>query len=183
MLVSISRNPADELCLAYHRIYFRLRKSSHPRAVRTAEIVPAYMPKKQAALPGTVGPSSRSGEWTPTQNFLEVLTEASAPQRMALKPGNDREMKGLEGSNPLFSATQASMLRILQRPERKSPGRPWWEASDDGRDTSSAVPRPVRGHAGKPDRGIDAHDPALFGAQTGFNSPDRTRAISSFHSA
>ena len=71
------------------------------------------MPKKQAALPGTVGPSSRSGERTPTQNFLEVLTEASAPQRMALKPQNDREMKGLEGSNPPFSATQSGMLPYI----------------------------------------------------------------------
>jgi len=49
------------------------------------------------------GPSSRSGERTPTQNFLEVLTEASALQRieMALKPQNDRQMKSLEGSIPL----------------------------------------------------------------------------------
>ena len=73
------------------------------------------MPKKRAALPGTVGPSSRSGERTPTQNFLEVLTEASALQRieMALKPQNDREMKGLEGSNPPFSATQSGMLPYI----------------------------------------------------------------------
>ena len=44
-------------------------------------------------------------ERTSTQNFLEVLTEASAFQRieMALKPQNDRDMKGLEGSNlPLY---------------------------------------------------------------------------------
>ena len=68
------------------------------------------MPKKQAALPGTVGPSSRSGERTPTQNFLEVLTEASAPQRIALKPQNDREMKGLEGSNPRIRGRQQTML-------------------------------------------------------------------------
>ena len=76
------------------------------------------MPKKQAALPGTVGPSSRSGERTPTQNFLEVLTEASAPQRMALKPQNDREMKGLEGSNPPFSATESWTLWILRGDQR-----------------------------------------------------------------
>ena len=75
------------------------------------------MPKKQAALPGTVGPSSRSGERTPTQNFLEVLTEASAPQRITLKPQNDREMKGLEGSNPPFSATESGKLPyIMEKP-------------------------------------------------------------------
>jgi hypothetical protein len=36
-------------------------------------------------------PSSNSDEPTPAQNFLEVLTEASAPQKieMALKPRND----------------------------------------------------------------------------------------------
>src|SRR6266478_5099466 len=78
------------------------------------------MPKKQAALPGTVGPSSRSGERTPTQNFLEVLTEASAPQRMALKPQNDREMKGLEGSNPPFSANESGCRGNLRGTVRNS---------------------------------------------------------------
>ncbi len=32
---------------------------------------------------------------------------------MALKPQNDREMKGLEGSNPPFSATQSGMLPYI----------------------------------------------------------------------
>jgi hypothetical protein len=52
---------------------------------------------------------------TPTQNFLEVLTEASALQRieMALKLQNDREMKGLEGSNPPFSASESSVFGVL----------------------------------------------------------------------
>ena len=49
--------------LTDHGICFRLGKSSHPRATPRY----AYMPKKRAALPGTVGPSSRSG---PPQNFL-----------------------------------------------------------------------------------------------------------------
>ena len=42
MLVGIGSNPVDELCLTHHRICFRLGKSSHPRAVRTAEVVRLY---------------------------------------------------------------------------------------------------------------------------------------------
>ncbi len=83
------------------------------------------MPKKQAALPGTVGPSSRSGERTPTQNFLEVLTEASALQKieMALKPQNDREMKGLEGSNPMSVANAADNPVATARLKRAAAAR------------------------------------------------------------
>jgi hypothetical protein len=85
VLVGIGNNPVDELCLTHHRICFRLGKSSHPRAVRTAEVVRLYA-KEAGRIASTVGPSSRSGERTPTQNFLEALAEASAPQKMALKP-------------------------------------------------------------------------------------------------
>jgi hypothetical protein len=48
-------------------------------------------------------------ERTSTQNFLEGLTEASAFQRieMALKPQNDRDMKGLEGSNLPLSTNES----------------------------------------------------------------------------
>jgi hypothetical protein len=61
------------------------------------------------ATAGTVGPSSRSRERTPTQNFLELLAEASAPQRieMALKPQNDREMKG----QPYMEAARVQELK------------------------------------------------------------------------
>jgi hypothetical protein len=80
----------------------------------------AYMPKKRAALPDTVGPSSRSGERTPPQNFLKILTERSALQRieMALKPQKDREMRSLEGSNPPFSTIQSLSFRTSRRIDR-----------------------------------------------------------------
>ena len=42
MLVGIGSKPVDELCLTHHSICFRLGKSSHPRAVRTAEVVRLY---------------------------------------------------------------------------------------------------------------------------------------------
>ena len=73
------------------------------------------MPKKRAALPDTVGPSSRSGERTPPQNFLKILTERSALQRieMAFKPQKDREMRGLEDSNPLSPPSSPSVFGCL----------------------------------------------------------------------
>jgi hypothetical protein len=53
-------------------------------------------------------------ERTSTQNFLEGLTEASAFQRieMALKPQNDRDMKGLEGSNLPLSPSSLAVEAI-----------------------------------------------------------------------
>ena len=59
---------------------------------------------------------SRSGERAPTQNFLEIPTEASAPQsiEIALKPRNNGEMKSLEGLNPRLSAAQSQVSRILR---------------------------------------------------------------------
>ena len=98
------------------------------------------MPKKQAALPGTVGPSSRSGERTPTQNFLEVLTEASAPQsngpQTAERPRNEgsRRFKSpfLRQPVPQFSdvsenqsksARVRAILRLRRDPENRVPRR------------------------------------------------------------
>ncbi len=75
---------------------FRADKSGWPDSIAS-----------QLATAGTVGPLSRSRERTPTQNFLEVLTEASALQRieMALKPQNDREMKVSKVQIPLAPPT------------------------------------------------------------------------------
>jgi hypothetical protein len=42
VFVGIGSNPVDELFLTDHGICFRLGKSSHPRAVRTAEVVRLY---------------------------------------------------------------------------------------------------------------------------------------------
>src|ERR1700720_4664018 len=42
VFVGIGSHPADELCLTDHRSCFRLGKSSHPRAARTAEVVRLY---------------------------------------------------------------------------------------------------------------------------------------------
>jgi hypothetical protein len=46
---------------------------------------------------------------TPTQNFLEVLTEASAPENRNGPQTVEQppEMKGLEGSNPPLSANES----------------------------------------------------------------------------
>jgi hypothetical protein len=40
---------------------------------------------------------------------------------MALKPQNDREMKGLKDSNPPFSADQSRTLWILRSDRRNCP--------------------------------------------------------------
>ena len=118
MFVGIGSNPADELCLSYHRIYFRLRKSSHPRAVRTAEIVRLYA--KEAGRIARYGRAVIENWRTDLDaEFLGGSDQASAPQRMPLKPQNDREMKGLEGSNPLFSAGQSSIFCIVRREKHR----------------------------------------------------------------
>jgi hypothetical protein len=73
-----------------------------------------------------------AAERTPTQNFLEILAEASARRRieMTLKPRNDREMKGLSGSNLPLSASESSVFGILSLAARKT--RIWPESDSPG---------------------------------------------------